>query len=117
MPKVSRRGFYEGDLAGGGKIVFFVQGNHALSTYIFDVAMQQADFGGGAIAEQRDVFAYDRGRSRARRDGYQDDGERDVKHHQCDGDDALVFLEVVMISAAASRRLLTALALRSTSNS
>jgi hypothetical protein len=46
----SKRGFYEGDLSGGGKIVFFVQGNHALSTYIFDVASQQADFGGGAIA-------------------------------------------------------------------
>jgi hypothetical protein len=46
----SKRGFYEGDLAGGGKIVFFVQGNRALSTYIFDVAAQQADFGGGAIA-------------------------------------------------------------------
>jgi hypothetical protein len=46
----SKRGFYEGNLAGGGKIVFFVQGNHALSTYIFDVAAQQADFGGGTIA-------------------------------------------------------------------
>lgn len=46
----SKRGFYEGDLVGGGKIVFFVQGNRALSTYIFDVAAQQADFGGGAIA-------------------------------------------------------------------
>lgn len=46
----SRRGFYEGNLAGGGKVVFFVQGNRALSTYIFDVATQQADFGGGAIA-------------------------------------------------------------------
>lgn len=46
----SKRGFYEGNLAGGGRIVFFVQGNRALSTYIFDVATQQADFGGGAIA-------------------------------------------------------------------
>jgi hypothetical protein len=46
----SKRGFYEGNLAGGGKIVFFVQGNHSLSTYIFDVAMQKADFGGGTIA-------------------------------------------------------------------
>ncbi len=46
----SKRGFYEGNLAGGGKIVFFVQGNRALSTYIFNVATQQADFGGGAIA-------------------------------------------------------------------
>ena len=46
----SKRGLYEGNLAGGGKIVFFVQGNHALSTYIFQVSSQQADFGGGTIA-------------------------------------------------------------------
>jgi len=46
----SRRGFYEGNLAGGGKVVFFVQGNHALSTYVFDTAGQQASFGGGTIA-------------------------------------------------------------------
>jgi hypothetical protein len=46
----SKRGFYEGNLAGGGKIVFFVQGNRALSVYIFNVAVQQADFGGGTIA-------------------------------------------------------------------
>ena len=46
----SKRGFYEGNLAGGGRIVFFVQGNRALSTYIFDVATHQADFGGGTVA-------------------------------------------------------------------
>src|SRR6266403_4248090 len=34
----SNRGLYEGNLSGGGKIVFFVQGNHVLSAYIFDVA-------------------------------------------------------------------------------
>ncbi len=45
----SKRGFYEGDLAGGGKIVFFVQGNHAISAYFFDVAGQQSgDANGGA---------------------------------------------------------------------
>ena len=43
----SKRGFYEGDLAGGGKIVFFVQGNHAISAYFFDVAGQQSGFAGG----------------------------------------------------------------------
>jgi hypothetical protein len=43
----SHRGFYEGDLAGGGKIVFFVQGNHAISAYFFDVAGQQTGFAGG----------------------------------------------------------------------
>src|SRR5215212_6406937 len=43
----SKRGFYEGDLAGGGKIVFFVQGNHAISAYFFDVAGVQSGFAGG----------------------------------------------------------------------
>lgn len=45
----SKRGFYEGNLAGGGKVVFFVQGNHALSTYVFDSAGHQAYFGGGTV--------------------------------------------------------------------
>jgi hypothetical protein len=45
----SKRGFYEGNLAGGGRIVFFVQGNHALSTYVFDTAGHQAYFGGGTV--------------------------------------------------------------------
>src|SRR6476620_12169385 len=43
----SKRGFYEGDLAGGGKVVFFVQGNHAISAYFFDVAGVQTGFAGG----------------------------------------------------------------------
>src|SRR3954463_1468867 len=43
----SKRGFYEGDLAGGGKIVFFIQGNHAISAYFFDVAGVQSGFAGG----------------------------------------------------------------------
>jgi hypothetical protein len=47
----SKRGFYEGALAGGGKVVFFVQGNHSLSAYLFDVAGQQASFAGGPIAD------------------------------------------------------------------
>jgi hypothetical protein len=47
----SKRGLYEGNLAGGGKIVFFVQGNHALSTYVFDAAGHQASFGGGAVSD------------------------------------------------------------------
>lgn len=46
----SRRGIYEGDLAGGGKIVFFAQGNHGISAYIFDKAAQTAEFAGGALA-------------------------------------------------------------------
>ncbi|HEY2615140.1 MAG TPA: hypothetical protein VGI42_05485 [Chthoniobacterales bacterium] len=47
----SKRGFYESDLAGGGRIVFFVQGNHALSTYVFDTAGHQASFGGSTVAD------------------------------------------------------------------
>src|SRR5882762_2693199 len=47
----SKRGFYEGNLAEGGRVVFFVQGNHALSTYVFDTAGHQAYFGGGTVAD------------------------------------------------------------------
>jgi hypothetical protein len=47
----SKRGFYEGTLAGGGRVVFFVQGNHALSTYVFDAAGHQAYFGGTTVAD------------------------------------------------------------------
>jgi hypothetical protein len=46
----SHRGFFEADLAAGGKAVFFVQGNHALSIYVFDVASGIASFAGGDIA-------------------------------------------------------------------
>ena len=45
----SKRGFYEGNLTGGGRVVFFVQGNHALSTYVFDTAGHQAYFGGTTV--------------------------------------------------------------------
>ncbi len=47
----SHRGFFEADLAGGGKAVFFVQGNHAISIYVFDVATSTASFAGSAIAD------------------------------------------------------------------
>ena len=47
----SHRGFFEADLTGGGKAVFFVQGNHALSIYVFDVATSTASFAGGEIAD------------------------------------------------------------------
>ena len=47
----SKRGFYEGNLAGGGRVIFFVQGNHALSTYVFDAAGHQASFGGATVAD------------------------------------------------------------------
>lgn len=45
----SNRGLYEGNLAGGGKIVFFVQGNHVISAYIFDVGGQAASQATGTI--------------------------------------------------------------------
>jgi hypothetical protein len=48
----SKRGFYEGDLAGGGKIIFFVQGNHAISAYFFDVAGQQSGYAGGGAGNK-----------------------------------------------------------------
>lgn len=48
----SKRGFYEGNLTGGGKIVFFVQGNHAISAYFFDVAGQQSGFAGGGAGNK-----------------------------------------------------------------
>ncbi len=47
----SHRGFFEADLAGGGKAVFFIQGNHALSVYVFNVATSVASFAGGDIAD------------------------------------------------------------------
>jgi hypothetical protein len=34
----------------GGKAVFFVQGNHAISIYVFDVANTVVSFAGGDIA-------------------------------------------------------------------
>ncbi|MGI9088155.1 MAG: hypothetical protein ACR2HH_10525 [Chthoniobacterales bacterium] len=49
----SNRGFYEGDIAGGGKIVFFVQANHSLSAYLFDTAGHQASFAGGPVNGNR----------------------------------------------------------------
>ena len=45
----SRRGLYEGNLAGNGKVVFFLQGNHSLSAYVFDAAGHQASFAGGKV--------------------------------------------------------------------
>lgn len=47
----SKRGFFEANLSGGGRIVFFVQANHSLSAYIFNVAGQQASFAGGPITD------------------------------------------------------------------
>src|SRR6478672_2823072 len=47
----SHRGFFEADLTGGGKAVFFVQGNHAISIYVFEVANAAVSFAGGDVAD------------------------------------------------------------------
>ena len=48
----SHRGLFEGDLANnGGKVVAFVQGNHAISLYIFDSSGHAASFAGGSIGK------------------------------------------------------------------
>jgi hypothetical protein len=47
----SHRGLYEGNLTGNGRVVFFLQGNHALSAYVFDAAGHQASFAGGKVAD------------------------------------------------------------------
>lgn len=47
----SKRGLFEGNLTGGGKVVFFAQGNFSLSAYVFDAAGHQASFGGGSVAD------------------------------------------------------------------
>lgn len=47
----SHRGFFEADLASGGKAVFFLQGNHAISIYVFNVASSTASFAGGDLAD------------------------------------------------------------------
>lgn len=46
----SNRGLYEGNLSGGGKIVFFVQGNHVISAYLFDVSSQAASQASGTFS-------------------------------------------------------------------
>jgi hypothetical protein len=45
----SHRGLFEGNLTGNGKVVFFLQGNHSLSAYVFDAAGHQASFAGGKV--------------------------------------------------------------------
>lgn len=46
----SNRGLYEGNLSGGGKIVFFVQGNKVISAYLFDVAGQAVSQASGKVS-------------------------------------------------------------------
>jgi hypothetical protein len=46
----SNRGLFSGDLPGGGKIVFFVEGNNALSGYVFDQNGTQVSVGSASLA-------------------------------------------------------------------
>src|SRR5947209_5799660 len=47
----SNRGLFEGDLTGGGKVVAFVQGNHAISIYILNTSGHTASFAGGGVKD------------------------------------------------------------------
>ncbi|MFL6537662.1 MAG: hypothetical protein ACJ8JD_05725, partial [Chthoniobacterales bacterium] len=47
----SNRGLFEGDLSGGGKAVAFVQGNHAISIYVFDTSGKAASFAAGGVGK------------------------------------------------------------------
>jgi hypothetical protein len=46
----SNRGLFSGDLPGGGRIVFFVEGNNGLAAYIFDNNGQQVSIGSASLA-------------------------------------------------------------------
>ena len=45
----SKRGIFNGDLPGGGKIVFFVEGNNALAAYIFDNSGNRVSLGSASF--------------------------------------------------------------------
>lgn len=45
----SNRGFYEGSLQNGGKIVFFASGNKVISVFALDTAGQKTYFGSGSL--------------------------------------------------------------------
>lgn len=46
----SKRGFYEGDLPGGGKILFFTENNHGMAAYVFDRALGSVALGSATLA-------------------------------------------------------------------
>ena len=47
----SQRGFYEGDLSGGGKILFFAENNNGMAAYVFDRAVGTVSIGSANLAE------------------------------------------------------------------
>jgi len=53
MPAVaqeSKRGFYEANIAGGGKILFFAENNSGMAAYIFDPALGSVSIGSANLA-------------------------------------------------------------------
>lgn len=52
----SKRGFFEGDLAGGGKILFFAENNSEISAYVFEAALGGGGSIGSAVVEENGAF-------------------------------------------------------------
>lgn len=45
----SQRGFYEGDLQGGGKILFFAENNNGMAVYVFDRSVGSVSIGSATL--------------------------------------------------------------------
>jgi hypothetical protein len=45
----SNRGFYEGNLGNGGRVVFFASGNKVISVFVLDTSGQKTYFGSGSL--------------------------------------------------------------------
>lgn len=46
----SQRGFYEGDIQGGGKILFFAENNSGMAAYVFDRSVGTVSIGSATLA-------------------------------------------------------------------
>ena len=46
----SQRGFYEADISGGGKILFFVENNNGMAAYVFDRNVGNVSIGSATLA-------------------------------------------------------------------
>ena len=46
----SQRGFYEADIQGGGKILFFAENNNGMAAYVFDRALGSVGIGSATLA-------------------------------------------------------------------
>ena len=58
MAGESKRGFYEADLSGGGKLLLFVSRNSEISAFVFDTAGAQASLGNGTINTADGTFSF-----------------------------------------------------------